>query len=77
MHHASALYEWRKCETETDKYEDAIHVVLQSLNVGLVMALRFLSVKCPECVGTTVKIAYHALFFGISVRTIMATFNPG
>jgi hypothetical protein len=46
----------------TDKYKDTIHVVLQRLNPGFVVALRFFSIKRPERVGTAIKIAYHARF---------------
>ena len=46
----------------TDKYKNTIHVVLQSLNPGLVVALCFFPVKRPEGVGTAVKIANHARF---------------
>ena len=44
----------------TDEYKDTIHVILQRLNPGFVVALRFFSVKRPERVGTAIKIAYHA-----------------
>jgi hypothetical protein len=49
-------------ETWTDEYKDTLHVVLQSLNQGFVVALGFFPVKGPEGVGTAVKIAYHARF---------------
>ena len=46
--------------TETNKDKDAIHVFLQRLNAGLVMALCFFPVNIPECVSTSMKIADHA-----------------
>ena len=52
----------------TDEYKDTIHVILQSLVVGLVVALGFLAVKIPERVGTAFKVPYHALFFRFLVR---------
>jgi len=57
----------------TDKYENAIHIILQSLNPRLIAALGFCPIKRPECVGTTVEIAYHALFLGLSVRAVAAS----
>jgi hypothetical protein len=44
----------------TDKYKYTIHVILQRLNPGFVVALRFFAVKRPEGVSTAIKIAYHA-----------------
>jgi hypothetical protein len=44
----------------TDKYKDTVHVVLQSLDAGIVVALSFFPVKSPERVSTPVEIAYHA-----------------
>jgi len=54
---------------ETDKYENAVHIFLQRLNLGFVLALGFFSVKVPERVGATVKIAYHWPSVGLTVRT--------
>jgi hypothetical protein len=58
----------------TDKYKDIIHVVLQSLNPGFVVALRFFPVKSPERVGTAIKIAYHARF---STMVPLEDYIPG
>jgi len=52
----------------TDEYVDAIHVFLQSLNLRLVVALGFLSVKGPEPVSTAVKVTDNVLFFWSWVR---------
>ena len=60
-------------EIWTNKYKDTIHVVLQSLDLGLVVALCFVPVKRPEGVGTAVKIAYHARFWA-RIITDRATF---
>jgi hypothetical protein len=46
----------------TDEYKDTIHVILQRLNPGFVVTLRFFAVKRPEGVSTAIKIAYHARF---------------
>ena len=46
----------------TDKYKDTIHVFLQRLNAGFVVALRFFSVKGPERISTAVEITYHVGF---------------
>jgi hypothetical protein len=46
----------------TDKYKDTIHIVLQSLNAGFVVALSFFPIKGPEGISTTIKIAYHTRF---------------
>jgi hypothetical protein len=50
----------------TYEYEDTVHVFFQCLNSGLIMTLGFLPVKSPESVGATIKVPYHALFFGPS-----------
>jgi hypothetical protein len=54
----------------TDEYEDTVHVVFECLDLSLVTTLGFLSVKGPESVGAAVKVAYHALFFGLSARVV-------
>jgi hypothetical protein len=51
----------------TDKYKDTIHVFLQRLNAGFVVALRFFPVKRPERISTAVETTYHA---GFCVRII-------
>ena len=49
----------------TDKYKDAIHVVFESINTGLVMAFCFFSINGPERICTAFKVAYHAHFLGV------------
>jgi hypothetical protein len=49
----------------TDEYKDTIHVFLQRLNAGFVVALGFFPVERPEGISTAVKIAYHARFLSI------------
>src|SRR6266849_1601827 len=44
----------------TDEYEDAIHIVLQSLNEGFVVALCFFPINTPEGIGTALKVTNHA-----------------
>jgi hypothetical protein len=46
----------------TDKYKDAIHILLQRSNAGFVVALGFFPVKRPERISTAVEITYHAGF---------------
>ena len=46
----------------TDKYKDAIHVLLQIFNADFVVTLRFFTVKRPELISIVVEIPYHAGF---------------
>jgi hypothetical protein len=52
----------------TDKYDDTIHIALQSLNPRFVVAFSFFSVKRPQWVSTAIEISYHSFFWGFSVR---------
>lgn len=49
-------------EIWTDEYKDPVHVVLQSLNQGFVVALCFIPIKSPESIGTPLKVTNHAGF---------------
>jgi len=43
----------------TYEYEDTVHIVLQGLYPGLVMALGFLFMKRPQSIGAIVKVPDH------------------
>jgi hypothetical protein len=46
----------------TDEYKDTVHVFLQRLNPGFVVALGFFPIKRPEPTSSAMKIAYHVRF---------------
>lgn len=44
---------------KTHEYKDTVHIILQGLYPGLVVALGFLFVERPQSVGTVVKVPNH------------------
>ena len=58
----------------TNKYKDTIHIVLQRLNAGFVVALCFFPIKRPQRVSTAVKIADHTRFLARIIIRVGAAF---
>ena len=44
------------------EYKDPIHIVLQSLNLGFVVAPCLLPIKSPESIKTSIEVTYNARF---------------
>jgi hypothetical protein len=49
--------------TSTHKYKDTIHVIFQGIDLGVIVALSFISEECPERIRTAIEIPYHSWFF--------------
>ena len=61
----------------TDKYKDSIHILLQRLDAGFVVALGFFPIKRPQRISSAVEITYHAGFWAriIGDRTFARVVN--